>query len=234
MEEIARGVHALGGRRGGRVRAYLVDAGVFELTLVDTLQEPDGGLVLAALDALGRSPRHLRHIALTHAHPGHLGGLAALKRASGAQVYAEASEADVVAGRRPAQGPRSRLSPREPRLWPLQLGRVFSRPSHEPVEIDWAIAHGDEVGPLQVVGTPGHTPGHLSFHWPERGVVIAGDAITTWPAVSAGWEATILNPEQHALSLRRLARLDATVVCPGHGDAITRDAAAEVSRLAAR
>jgi glyoxylase-like metal-dependent hydrolase (beta-lactamase superfamily II) len=232
VEEVVPGVHALGGRRGGRVRAYLVDSGVRELTLVDTLREPDGRLVLAALDALGRPPRHLRHIALTHAHLGHLGGVAALKRASGALVYAEASEADVVAGRRPAQGPRSRFSPREPRLWPLQVGRLGSRSSHDPVEIDWAIAHGDEVGPLQVVGTPGHTPGHLSFHWPERGVVIAGDAVTTWPRLSAGWDATILNPEQHALSLRRLARLEAAVVCPGHGEPITDDAPGQLSRLA--
>jgi glyoxylase-like metal-dependent hydrolase (beta-lactamase superfamily II) len=220
VEEVAPGVHALGHRRGGHVRAYLVDSGTRELTLVDTLHEPDGRLVLAALEALGRPPRHLRHIALTHAHRGHLGGLAALKRESGALVYAEASEADVVAGRRPAQGPRSRFSPREPRLWPLEVGRMVAGSSHEPVEIDWAIAHGDEVGPLQVVGTPGHTPGHLSFHWPERGVVIAGDAIVTWPRLSAGWEAAILNPEQHALSLRRLARLEAAVVCPGHGDPV--------------
>jgi glyoxylase-like metal-dependent hydrolase (beta-lactamase superfamily II) len=233
VEETVRGVYALGGRRGGRVRAYLVDAGAFELTLVDTLPEPDGALVLAALDALGRSPRHLRHIALTHAHRGHLGGLAALKRASGASVYAEASEADVVAGRRPAQGPRSRWSPRSPRLWPHQLRAALGGSAHDPVEIDWAIAHGDEVGPLQVIGTPGHTPGHLSFHWPERGVVIAGDAITTWPSLSAGWDATILNREQHALSLRRLARLEARAVCPGHGDAITQGAAAAVARLVA-
>jgi glyoxylase-like metal-dependent hydrolase (beta-lactamase superfamily II) len=229
--EVVPGVHCLGGRKGGHVRAFLLDDGGRDLTLVDTLFEPDGRLVLEALRELGRPVRHLRHIAITHAHRGHLGGLAALKRASGALVYADAWEADVIAGRRPAQGPRT-LWPRQSlRLWPLQLRLARGRAQHEPCEIDWAITDGDEVGPLRVVGTPGHTPGHVSFHWPERGVLIAGDMITTWPELSAGWDAFNLNREQHALSLRRVARLEAEVVCPGHGDPITAGAAAHVRSL---
>ena len=51
-----------------------------ELTLVDTLFEGDGRVVLEALSALGRQPDDLKHIVLTHAHRSHLGGFAALKR----------------------------------------------------------------------------------------------------------------------------------------------------------
>jgi len=89
MRALAPGVHSLGGTKGGRVRAFLVE-GAGELTLVDTLFPGDGGEVLAAVRSLGKSPRDVKRIVLTHAHRSHLGGLAALKRETGAQVLAHA------------------------------------------------------------------------------------------------------------------------------------------------
>ena len=97
MKELAPGVYSLGHGKGGHVHAFLLDAGG-ELLLVDTLFEGDARLVFEALQTLGRSPGDLTRIAITHAHRSHLGGLAALKRASGATVYAHRWEADIVAG----------------------------------------------------------------------------------------------------------------------------------------
>ena len=95
MIELAPGVHALGHKAGGRVHAFLIDEGG-ELTLVDTLFEGDARLVLAAISALGRTPSDLKRIAITHAHRSHLGGLAALKRQTGATVHAHEWEADII------------------------------------------------------------------------------------------------------------------------------------------
>ena len=100
MIELAPGVHALGHKAGGRVHAFLLDTGG-ELTLVDTLFEGDARLVLAAIDALGRSPGDLKRIAITHGHRSHLGGLAELKRRTNATVHAHEWEADIVAGEPP-------------------------------------------------------------------------------------------------------------------------------------
>ena len=99
MIELAPGIHSLGHAKGGHVHAFLIDTGG-ELTLVDTLFESDARLVLEAIRTLGRSVSDLRRIALTHGHRSHLGGLAALKRASNATVYAHAWEADIVSGDR--------------------------------------------------------------------------------------------------------------------------------------
>jgi len=229
VRELASGVHVLGGSKGGHVRAFLVeDAG--ELTLVDTLFEDDARQVLAGIHTLGRKPGDLKRIALTHAHRSHLGGLATLKRETGATVLAHEWEADIVAGDRPAQSVG--LKPTRPyRTWPFQVGLFLGRPKHDPCPVDEALHDGDAVGPLRVLHAPGHSPGHLAFHWPERGVLVAGDAIATWPRFEDGWPAFNLNLEQQRASLRRLAALEPAIVGVGHGDPITERAAQRVHGL---
>ena len=229
MTEIAPGIHALGGTKGGHVRAFLLDAGG-DLTLIDTLFESDGRHVLEQIRRLGRRVADLRRIVLTHAHRSHLGGVAALKRASGATVYAHEWEADIVSGDRRAQ-PVTLRPTQSLRLWPFQLGLALGIPKHPPCDVDESLADGDEVGPLRVLHAPGHSPGHLAFFWPERRTLFAGDAISTWPEFWPGWKAFNLNEEQHAASLRRMAELDAEIVGVGHGDPITEKAAARVRSL---
>ena len=229
LRTLAEGVHCLGGRAGGRVRAFLLEAGG-ELTLVDTLFGDDAADVLAAIRRLGKSPRDLKRIALTHAHRSHLGGLAALKRETGATVVAHEWEADIVAGQRRAQSVG--LKPTRPfRTYPFQVGIFLGRPKHRPCPIDESLSEGDTVGPVQALHIPGHSPGHLGFHWPERGLVIAGDAITTWPRLEAGWPAFNINPEQHRESVRRLASLEGRIVGVGHGDPLTQAASDRLHEL---
>jgi glyoxylase-like metal-dependent hydrolase (beta-lactamase superfamily II) len=230
VKELVPGAHVLGGTKGGRVRAFLLETNG-ELTLVDTLFESDARGVLEAIRKLGRSPRDVKRIVLTHAHRSHLGGLATLKRETGATVLGHEWEADVVSGDRPAQPVG--LKPTAPlRTYPFQVGIFLNRPKHRPCPLDESVGEGDAVGPLRVIHAPGHSPGHLAFAWPERQLLIAGDAIATWPRFEAGWPAFTLNPEQHTESIRRLAELEAAIVGVGHGDPITVDAAERVHGLA--
>ena len=230
MIELAPGVHSLGHGKGGHVHAFLLDDGG-ELTLVDTLFEDDARLVLQAIDRLGRQPSDLKRIAITHGHRSHLGGLAALKRATGATVYAHVWEADIVSGDRRAQSvtilPKQSL-----KLIPFQLGLWLNRPRHHPCPVDEPLDEGDAVGPLQVLHAPGHSPGHLAFWWPERSFLIAGDAVATWPELCAGWTAFNLNLAQHRVSLARMAALDARIVGVGHGDPLVLGAAEKVHEVA--
>lgn len=232
MIELAPGIHRLGHRAGGRVSAFLLEEGS-ELSLVDTLFENDARLVLEAIRSLGRSVTDLKRIAITHGHRSHLGGLAALKRASGATVYAHAWEADIISGDRRAQ-PVTLLPKQSLKLIPFQLGLRLNRPRHVPCPVDEALGDGDTFGPLNVLHAPGHSPGHLAFSWPERRFLIAGDAIATWPSLCAGWTAFTLNRTQHAVSLRRMAALDARIVGVGHGHPIGDGAADTLHELATR
>jgi glyoxylase-like metal-dependent hydrolase (beta-lactamase superfamily II) len=230
MKELAPGVYSLGHGKGGHVHAFLLETGG-ELLLVDTLFEGDAGLVLEALRRLGRSPGDVRRIAITHGHRSHLGGLATLKRATGATVYAHRWEADIVAGDRRAQAV-SIIPHQSIKLIPFQLGLWLDRPRHDPCPVDELLDEGDAIGPLQVMHSPGHSPGHLTFWWPERGFLIAGDGVATWPNLCAGWRVFNLNHVQHKASLGRLATLEPRIVGVGHGDPITAKAAEQVQRLA--
>jgi glyoxylase-like metal-dependent hydrolase (beta-lactamase superfamily II) len=237
--EIAPGVHDLAHRRrgylkGGYVHAFLIEHN-HELILVDTLFDADAQVILDRIAALGKTPRDLKHIVLTHAHRAHLGGLAALKQLSGAPVYSHAWEADIVSGDRPQQAvdlrPMAGIQ-----VWPIvAIGSLLAPFSqHKPCEVDRLIGEGDRIGPLHVLHTPGHTPGHLAFYWPERRALFTGDAFVTWPLICPGWPNTMLNAKQTWASMRRMAALDVEVAGVGHGEPISQNAGAVLRELAAR
>jgi glyoxylase-like metal-dependent hydrolase (beta-lactamase superfamily II) len=227
---IAEGVYTIGQKKGGRTRAYLFEQDG-ELTLVDTLFDGDAERVLECIRRIGRSPGDLKHIALTHAHRSHLGGLATLKRRSGALVWAHEWEADIIAGERLAQPvglrPQGPLS-----TYPMRIGLALGRPKHAPCPVDRALGEGDQVGPLRVIHIPGHTPGHLAFHWEQRGVLAVGDAVATWPRIDAGWPGFNLNEAQYRASLKRLAQVEPAVIAVGHGEPLRERASDRLHALA--
>ncbi len=86
--------------------------------------------------------------------------------------------------------------------------------------VDRGIADGDAVqtdeGVLLAVHTPGHTREHLSFHWPDRKALFAGDHVlgkgdTTWVGAYSGCVSDYL------ASLARLRALELRVIYPAHG-----------------
>jgi len=227
---VAEGVYSIGQRKGGRVHAYLFEQNS-ELTLVDALFDADAERILDCIRSIGRTPGDLKYIALTHAHRSHLGGLARLKRVTGALVCAHEWEADIIAGERLAQSVS--LRPKGPlSTYPMRIGLALGRPRHVPCPVDRLLLDGDQVGPLQVVHIPGHTPGHLAFRWERRGVLAVGDAVATWPRIDAGWPGFNLNEGQYRASLKRLAQIEAEVIAVGHGEPLTERASERVHALA--
>jgi glyoxylase-like metal-dependent hydrolase (beta-lactamase superfamily II) len=228
--ELAPGLWSIGQKKGGRVHAFLCDDGN-ELTLVDTLFDTDGKRVLTMLDQLGKRPADVRHIVITHGHRSHMGGLAALADLTGATVYSHAWEADIVSGDRKAQAVS--IIPKKPLrvYFPFQFGLALGFGAHPPRKVDNTVAAGDRIGPLHVLDTPGHSPGHLAFWWPERRALLAGDAIATWPSFLPGWPSFTLNERVHRASLHQLAELEPELLGVGHGDPILSGARAKVRDL---
>lgn len=223
--QIIPGLHVLGDKSGGHVRSFLIDDGQ-GLTLIDTLLDQQGSLVLAEIAQMGKKPQDLKRIILTHAHQSHMGGLAGLKAATGARVYSHDWEAPILEGKKKVQvPPTTSFIPRRPiQIYFIQVAFVLGLKMPPPCQVDENLKDGDQVGPLTVMHVPGHTPGSLAFYWPEKKALIAGDIVTTWPEVALGWPPITLDNKQNRDSVGKLSdMIQAEILCTGHGPPVLGD-----------
>jgi glyoxylase-like metal-dependent hydrolase (beta-lactamase superfamily II) len=102
-------------------------------------------------------------IVLTHQDGDHAGSLAAVIDRTDALVYAHERCAPYVDGREePIKSPEGERYP----------------PAEVDVELVDGVAFRTVAGPMEVVFTPGHAPGHVSLYFPDRELLLAGDALT--------------------------------------------------------
>lgn len=84
------------------------------------------------------------------------------------------------------------------------------------------------------MAVPGHTPGSIACYLPQSRVLIAGDTIARRPDGQAMLGVFNADPAQAAWSFGRLAALDTEIVCSGHADPITENAASLLRAAAER
>jgi glyoxylase-like metal-dependent hydrolase (beta-lactamase superfamily II) len=102
-----------------------------------------------------------------------------------------------------------------------------------PIEIA-AVFDGDDVFGLQVIETPGHTPGSISVLDPGIGLLVAGDALNgndDGTAVLGPNERFTADMATANASVDKLAALDFDIVAFGHGQPVTSGAADLVRAL---
>ncbi len=91
---------------------------------------------------------------------------------------------------------------------------------------------GAEIFGLRVIGTPGHTAGHISIFDPSTGVLVAGDALRTVSGLQGADPKYTDDTARANRSVRALAELPVRTILPGHGAPITEDAAGKLRKLA--
>jgi glyoxylase-like metal-dependent hydrolase (beta-lactamase superfamily II) len=171
-------------------------------------------------------------VVLTHAHPDHLGSAEYFRSVVGTPVLVHEAEVPNATGRQVEQVSVATLLARvwrpDAAVWTrdallLKAARVQRLASAE----TFAAEPLDIPGRPVPVHTPGHTSGHAAFHLPERGAVLAGDALMTEHALVKTPGPQLLpaffnhDNDQALQSLHLLAGLDADVVVPGHGPPFT-------------
>lgn len=100
-------------------------------------------------------------------------------------------------------------------------------------ELDDELQVGERVGPLVVVGVPGKSPGEVALHWPERRILIVGDAVIGNPPAHCGLlpEKVIDDPPCLRASVRGLLALDFDTLLPGDGEPILQGAKERLREL---
>jgi hydroxyacylglutathione hydrolase len=142
-------------------------------------------------------------IVLTHAHYDHTAHVAEIARMC---------DADVCIHEQDASGLLSDT---------LSLAMLFGGRSPGIVP-DVTLQEGDRIGPLQVLHTPGHTPGCICLFDADRRILFSGDTVFTGGSFGRydfpGGDRAAL-----AASLERLATLDVEGLYPGHGEPAPHD-----------
>ncbi len=85
---------------------------------------------------------------------------------------------------------------------------------------------GEKIGPLTIVAAPGKSPGEVALHWPERKLLVVGDAVIGNPPGQCGLlrEKVMDDPARLKRSVRKLLDLEFDVLLFGDGASIIHDA----------
>jgi len=209
--EFLKGVHV--------VETYATTSLILDdrLILVDTSAEADARTVLKYMDRVKIHPRDLSTIFVTHVHPDHVGGLAAIKKESPAKVVSSTIEAEFISKRRTYDGPPGAQSQRQPGT-----------------AVDVAAADGQVVDGLKILYTPGHTRGSISLLDETRSLLFVGDAANNERGLGPMDDQYNVDPRQHRDSIRKLAAIHFENAIFGHGAPIKGGASAQFQGLAKR
>ena len=177
--------------------AYLVDGRI----LVDAGM--DGQTIISALEKHIR-PGQLETIILTHCHYDHSGGAAQVAAAFEAKIAIHRDDAPLLNNLR---GSASFL---------------FGGKPHSTVP-DILLNGGETFAELEVIHTPGHTPGSICLYSSDSKILFSGD--TVFQDGSFG-RTDLAGGDSRKLigSIRNLTLLDVDIMYPGHGDIVSADA----------
>lgn len=179
----------------GHRRSLLIDTGLGICNIYD--------------EVIGMTQRPITAVA-THIHWDHIGGHAYFP-----DFYAHAAELDWLNGKFPQsiEAVRRMVLDRcdPPDGFDVSTYRLFQGMPTRCLTDRERIDLGGRT--VEVLHTPGHSPGHLCFWEPERGYLFTGDLV--YKDVLLAWFPST-DPEAYLASLERVAALPVKRVFPGH------------------
>lgn len=198
-------------------QSLLVDTG-----LPDTLDQ-----LSQELARYGVNPQSLSAVLITHHDIDHLGNLKALKAINPALIVITSDgEVPFVEGRVAAQKLQDIASGKlvigdEQKAWADTMARVFPTLS---TPVDEVVQDGDVLtlaDGIEIIATPGHTPGHISLYHHATQTLISGDALNLNQGQLSGPNSRMTHDLDLAkTSLKRLASYPLRRVIAFHGGSV--------------
>jgi glyoxylase-like metal-dependent hydrolase (beta-lactamase superfamily II) len=224
--EIAPDVHAVSLR--GANGFLLTDAG---LSLIDAGLAGSKPVFERYLATIGREITELDRIVCTHGHPDHVGGAREIADAAGAEIYIHPTDLEGVG----LTVRQALVSPQGESL----RGRLLQAMTPHPGEAV-ALHDGDVLpvlGGLEVIHTPGHTPGSVCLFARGPRILFTGDVLQVRRG-NLAFASPIFSHDhaQARASVQRLARLEVDMIVFSHFQPMrdgASDALADLARQAA-
>jgi glyoxylase-like metal-dependent hydrolase (beta-lactamase superfamily II) len=200
--KITNNVYAVESTKGNY--AYLIlDK---EIMLIDTGLPWQGKKILNELKTMNIRPEDIHQICITHHDIDHIGNAAMLQQATGSKLWASKEDIPYIYGDLHRHGHKKYFA---------YIFRV-----QKPQNIN-AYSQDQRFGEVEIIPTPGHTPGHVCLLYQD--VLFAGDLVASskgrlklLPA-SMTWDTSVLKE-----SIRKIAHLSFTWICLAHGKPIER------------
>ncbi len=191
-----------------KLRTSLYDANAY---LVDGHILIDVGMdARSVISELGKyiKPEDLETIILTHCHYDHTGGAGDVAAAFGAKTAIHEDDAPLLGNAN------------------ASASSMFGE---KPLSIvpDILLKGGEFFGELEVIHTPGHTPGGICLYSARSKVLFSGD--TVFQDGSFGRTDLYGGSTQHLIrSIEKLSNLNVSTMYPGHGDIVKEDASEHI------
>lgn len=186
--------------------AYLIHSA--ENILIDTGLPMQREKLLSDLKGILGKGARLDGILLTHHDVDHVGNLCAVQAAFGGAAYINLLDAPYVLGRRKRPG----------------IKHIIEKVIHPAVPQEVQPLSALESTEIQVIPTPGHTPGHSIFRY--RDYLFTGDLFKIADGHAVCMEQRMnWDNMKLANSMQTLLGQDAKWLCPAHGDCIPLDEA---------
>lgn len=193
------------------------------LILVDAGLPGQTESIIEAIAAEGFRAEDLSHIFITHQDWDHIGCVADLQKlAPNLRVVAHTDEAPYIDGRTMPIKLTARLKEYETMTEEQKAGvdRWKSICENSPIAIHEEVQDSQVFmmcGGIEVVHTPGHTPGHIALYFKESRIIVVGDAANIKDGKVVGFNPIFINDmEQAEESVEKIKGYDLSGIVAYH------------------